>query len=214
MLNNGYWNSSNVIKDKEYFKEMIHTSQNLNKSYGYLWWLNGKESFMIPGISKVFNGKLMPDAPDDLYAALGKNGQILNVVPSKGLVLVRMGERPDDQYFISNQFNNQIWQYLNLIVEDGTDVDEDGNKCIISTNPASNFIEIQQPTEGFEPLENLLIKIYNSFGELVLVERPSISLANDLNSKTSSIRVNISHLPTGLYFIKIGGNIDKFVVLR
>jgi len=113
MLNNGNWNGTDVIKDKNYTQDMINTSQNLNKSYGYLWWLNGKESYMLPGFTKVFNGILMPDAPDDLYAALGKNGQILNVVPSKGLIMVRMGERPDDQFFISTHFNNDIWKYLN-----------------------------------------------------------------------------------------------------
>ena len=50
MLNKGVWNTDTVMHDTAYFNQMINTSQNLNLSYGYLWWLNGKASFMLPGL--------------------------------------------------------------------------------------------------------------------------------------------------------------------
>jgi CubicO group peptidase (beta-lactamase class C family) len=43
-LNKGIWNSDTIMKDTAYFRAMTNTSQNLNKAYGYLWWLNGKSS--------------------------------------------------------------------------------------------------------------------------------------------------------------------------
>lgn len=43
-LNKGVWQSDTVLKDTSYFRAMTNTSQNFNKSYGYLWWLNGKGS--------------------------------------------------------------------------------------------------------------------------------------------------------------------------
>jgi CubicO group peptidase (beta-lactamase class C family) len=41
--NGGTWNTTPVLTDPAYFQQMVNTSQDLNKSYGYLWWLNGKE---------------------------------------------------------------------------------------------------------------------------------------------------------------------------
>ena len=42
-------------------------------------------------ITCKFQYFLLPNGPSDLYAALGKNGQII-MLTSKGLVIVRMGE--------------------------------------------------------------------------------------------------------------------------
>lgn len=39
---------------------------------------------------------MIPQAPADMYQAMGKNGQFLMVVPSKGLVIIRMGAYPDN----------------------------------------------------------------------------------------------------------------------
>ena len=65
-----------------------------NESYGYLWWLNGQSSFMLPYNQFVYNGDIIINAPDDLFSAIGKNGQYINVVPSENLVWIRMGEAP------------------------------------------------------------------------------------------------------------------------
>jgi hypothetical protein len=49
-----------------------------------------------------------------MIAAMGKNGQFLNVVPSQNLVWLRMGDAPDgsDVPFL---LNDQIWSYLNKL---------------------------------------------------------------------------------------------------
>ena len=206
IANNGYWEDKNIIKDKDYLNQMINTSQELNKSYGYLWWLNGKESCMIPGSSKVFNTMLMPNAPLDTYTALGKDGQILNISPSKGIIMVRMGERPDDQFFISTNFANDIWMYLNNIMEPLSVTNQFLNdKIIVSPNPTSEYIEINIGNVILSEAKNQT-KIYNIYGECVITveEHCNVSLQ----------RIDVSHLPVGIYFIHIGSYTEKFMVMR
>ena len=116
MLNNGEWQGETVISDKAFLHDMIHTSQNLNESYGYLWWLNGQNSAMVPGLPIKFNRWITPNAPKDMYAAMGKNGQQLNIVPSKNLVVVRMGEAPDDGQ-LGLQFQDDLWGVLGKIID-------------------------------------------------------------------------------------------------
>jgi CubicO group peptidase (beta-lactamase class C family) len=117
MLANGIWNGDTLLHNQQYLYDMTHPSQPLNKSYGYLWWLNGQESFMLPDLQFVFPFKLLSNAPDDLYAALGKNDQKIHVVPSKGWVIVRQGN--DAGYVgpgggsVPIQFDNDMWKYLN-----------------------------------------------------------------------------------------------------
>lgn len=112
--NNSIWGTDTIMKDPIYKSNMVNTSQQLNKSYGYLWWLNGKSSYMLPTLQNVFPGSYAPDAPTDMYAALGKNGQILSISASQGIVFVRMGESPNaGQASITTLFCNQIWKRIN-----------------------------------------------------------------------------------------------------
>ena len=46
MLNKGKWDNTAILSDTNYFNAQVNTSQNLNLSYGFLTWLNGKTSFM------------------------------------------------------------------------------------------------------------------------------------------------------------------------
>jgi CubicO group peptidase (beta-lactamase class C family) len=66
-LNRGIWNGDSVLKDQNYFSEMVNTSQDLNKSYGYLWWLNGKPSYRLPETQFEFTGSIIPNGPSDLF---------------------------------------------------------------------------------------------------------------------------------------------------
>lgn len=111
-LNNGTWDGEEILSDMQYLETMTNTSQNLNKSYGYLWWLNGKENYRLPGSQVEFSGNLIPNAPADTYAGLGKNDQKLYVVPSENLVVVRMGENASDNPLASSSFDNELWGIL------------------------------------------------------------------------------------------------------
>lgn len=116
MLNKGKWDQTAIMNDSNYFNNMVNTSQNFNLSYGYLWWLNGKASYMLPQTQFVFNGNLVPTAPADLYAALGKNDQKVYVVPSQKLVVIRMGESAGNVQLALSSFDTELWGKLKTII--------------------------------------------------------------------------------------------------
>jgi CubicO group peptidase (beta-lactamase class C family) len=116
LLNKGRWNTTAILGDESYFNSMVSTSQNLNLSYGYLTWLNGKSSSMVPGFQTVFPVQLIPNAPGDLYAALGKNDQKVYVVPSQNLVIIRMGNAAGTPQFAVSGFDNELWGKVRLII--------------------------------------------------------------------------------------------------
>lgn len=115
MLNDGVWDETTIMNDPSYFDEMISSSQNLNPAYGYLWWLNGKSSYMIPQVQQVFQGSLIPNAPSDMFCGIGANGQFVCIVPSLELVLIRMGTAPD-QNLLPFTFLDDIWEVLQDVV--------------------------------------------------------------------------------------------------
>lgn len=144
MLAQGTWNGDAILADENYYNAMITPSQALNPAYGYLWWLNGQSAFMLPGSQLVFPGTLMPNEPADAFNALGKDAQILNVVPSQGLVVVRMGETPDDNNgAVTPVFNDAIWELLNAILCTDTGMpDADSGTARAMPNPANDHIDL------------------------------------------------------------------------
>lgn len=116
MLNDGVWEDQPIMEDSSYYNAMINPSQEINESYGYLWWLNGQDSYMLPQSQFVISGNILPNAPKDMYSALGKNNQVLSVIPSENMVVVRMGQDPDDSPVPTN-FVNSYWDLLNDIIQ-------------------------------------------------------------------------------------------------
>lgn len=116
ILNQGVWDNQVILSDTNYFSNMVNTSQQMNESYGYLWWLNGKDSFIPPGITIPIETSLASNAPEDLIAGMGLNGQYLDVIPSQNIVIIRMGEAPNGDDLVPINFHNEIWSYLNDII--------------------------------------------------------------------------------------------------
>lgn len=116
-LNKGKWNNEQIINES-YFNESVSTSQSINPSYGYLWWLNGKTSFMIPNEQNVYQGFLVPNAPADMYAAMGAKDQRIYVIPSKKMVVIRMGDASDpvNPNFAVSGFDNDLWGKINAVI--------------------------------------------------------------------------------------------------
>lgn len=116
-LNNGKWNNEQII-NQAFFNEAINTSQSINPSYGYLWWLNGKSGAMIPGGQTFYPGNLVPNAPADMYAAMGAEDQRIYVIPSKKMVVIRMGDASDPQNpsFAVSGFDNELWGKINAVI--------------------------------------------------------------------------------------------------
>ena len=179
------WNGTPLLNDTVYINQMTNTSQALNPSYGYLWWLNGKSSFMLPGTQFVFPGAYAPNAPSDMFAGIGKNGQIVSISRSKGLVVVRMGNAANTGE-VSLALVDNIWQKLNAAMCNVTAANQViTNQKLISIypNPANDFItfNIQAPS-------NFQVEILNSLG---------VTIITNQNQK----RIDISQLKPGLYFV-------------
>ena len=187
MQNNCIWNTDTLLYDTTYMHQMTNTSQSLNLSYGYLWWLNGKSSYMVPTSQVVFSGSYAPAAPNDMFAGLGKNGQIVSISKSAGLVVIRMGNQVSSGE-VPTQFCNSIWEKLNAVMCNGTSINETNSKTkaiSIFPNPANTEINIVLPAN-----ENAQIEISNAMGQVII---------KDQNKNI----IDISNLTNGLYFISV-----------
>ena len=187
MQNNCIWNTDTLLYDTTYIHQMTNTSQSLNLSYGYLWWLNGKSSYMVPTSQVVFSGSYAPAAPTDMFAGLGKNGQIVSISKSAGLVVIRMGNQVSSGE-VPTQFCNSIWEKLNAVMCNGTSINETNSKTkeiSIFPNPANTEINIVLPAN-----DNAQIEISNAMGQVII---------KDQNKNT----IDISNLTNGLYFISV-----------
>jgi CubicO group peptidase (beta-lactamase class C family) len=148
-LNHMVWDGDTLLHDTAFFHAATTPSQDLNPAYGYLWWLNGQNGFMLPQSQIVFTGSLMPDAPADMFCGLGKNNQLLNVVPSEDLVLVRVGNDPDpdpNTPSVSIILDNEIWQYMNVL-DCGTGIGENEatGGLALAPNPCTDRLRMNLP---------------------------------------------------------------------
>ncbi|MFT3795653.1 serine hydrolase domain-containing protein [Flavobacterium sp.] len=114
MLNNGNWDGQQII-NADYCQTATMPSQTINKSYGYLWWINGESSFHLPQSQFEFPGSIIPSGPADMYMALGKNDQKIYVVPSKKMVVIRMGDAADEETMALSDFDEVLWQKINAL---------------------------------------------------------------------------------------------------
>ncbi|WP_231931273.1 MULTISPECIES: serine hydrolase domain-containing protein [Bizionia] len=115
MFANGNWNNTQILS-VSYINNATNTSQNINEAYGYLWWLNGNSTYHLPQTQFTFSGSLIPNAPTDMIAALGKNDQKIYIVPSMDLVIVRMGESSDESNFGLSTFDAELWDKINAVI--------------------------------------------------------------------------------------------------
>ncbi len=187
ILNRGVWNQDTIMNDTDYFDAMLNSSQSLNPAYGYLWWLNGKSSFLLPGSQISFPGWLLPEAPADLVAGVGKFCQYVNVVPSMNLVLVRMGMDPNGiGSLVPTVLNNEIWRRLNNIECSITQVTPIENLLPkIYPNPVSDILQIQLETNQ----EKLDYQLFDLQGR-------------QIDSGISST-IDVQQIHSGIYLLKI-----------
>ena len=122
VLNTGRWDTQVVLDDTAYLRASTSSSHASNPSYGYLWWLNGKTAYRTPGpyLLPSVPGPLIPSAPSDLVAALGKGDKKIYVVPSLELVVVRHGAEADvagGNPLAISAFDEQFWQRLKVALK-------------------------------------------------------------------------------------------------
>jgi CubicO group peptidase (beta-lactamase class C family) len=194
-LAGGRWGADTLLHDAAYFQAMTQPSQNLNPSYGYLWWLNGQPTFMLPGLQLTLPGPLFPNAPDDLIAALGKNDQKVHVVPSRGWVVVRQGNDAGYQGPGGGQvpiaFDNELWARLNALVCDplAAEAPEQASSTVrVFPNPAAAGWQIRTQAAADR------LRLLDAHGRAVITLD---------GGGRNEFFIDVPDLPAGLYFLEI-----------
>ena len=75
-LNNGIWEGERILPE-EWLEYTLEPAKGSKGEYGAQFWLN--------------KGKKMKDVPEDMLSCYGFKGQRIFIIPSKDLVVVRMG---------------------------------------------------------------------------------------------------------------------------
>ena len=96
-LHDGNWNGDQIF-DSAWVDYVTTPTETSNGEYGGHFWLNA--------------GGIYPNAPKEMYSANGFQGQRVFIIPSKDLVIVRMG-LAGDEYFDFNQFLQDIIESIN-----------------------------------------------------------------------------------------------------
>ncbi|HLP50179.1 MAG TPA: serine hydrolase [Chitinophagales bacterium] len=190
ILNKGTWANDTILKDPAYYNAMVNTSQNLNEAYGYLWWLNGKSSVMAPGLQTVFQRELFANAPDDMFMALGKNDQKIYVVPSRNMVVVRVGDAAYTSQAAFSDFDNELWGLLDSMSCDATGIgsmNNNSDEFALYPNPATDKVTVMWQSYTFD------VAVYNAVGQKVL----------STQSITNTVHVDCSQLPGGIYYLQL-----------
>lgn len=86
---NGCWNGKQLLPDHWTQASVQPSGADPLRHYGYFFWLNGWDKDH-PG------QRWFPDVPPDMFFASGYLGQGIYIIPSKKLVVVRLGQRNVD----------------------------------------------------------------------------------------------------------------------
>lgn len=205
------WEDNEALLERDYYSNMLTPSQELNPSYGYLWWLNGQDSFIPPGFSIPVNRSLTPEAPDDMVSALGLNTQVLSIVPSQNLIVIRMGEDPGSLF----GFVSEKWERLSEVIGTPTSVvppgpeKPEGVQLVQNyPNPFNPFTIITYHLSSPGPIK---LEVFDLNGRLVTTLVDGIQQAG-----SHHIRFDAAGLGSGLYYYRLQtseGNLDRKMML-
>ncbi len=200
ILSNGSWNGNSLLGDTAYLRAMHTPSQSLNESYGLLWWLNGQPSYMLPGLQFQFNGPLIPNAPADMFAALGKNDQKIYVIPSEDMVVIRQGNSSGISLLAVSTFDNELWKKINELGCGTTPISAEMPSASwkIYPQPAREILWVETP----RPITDPKIRLIHLDG------RELSQNASELSG--NKIKVKINGLQAGMYILEIGGDGEYF----
>jgi CubicO group peptidase (beta-lactamase class C family) len=110
VMTRGAWNGQQVLP-AAWIDTAVTPSQPLNPSYGFLFWLNGQASYLLPP-KAPHTGTLMPHAPPDVAAALGAKDQKIYASPSTKLVVTRQGSDAGDGGLAASTWDDVLWTHI------------------------------------------------------------------------------------------------------
>jgi len=94
-LHRGCWDGERLLS-AQWIDDSIGASTSMNRGYGYYWWLRGESPTLDSVTFEDKPGGMHHFGPDDSYCAVGLGSQMIEVVPSLDMVIVRMGTAPHD----------------------------------------------------------------------------------------------------------------------
>jgi CubicO group peptidase (beta-lactamase class C family) len=198
VLAEGKWNTKQVLDNPQYISAMKSSSQNLNPSYGYLWWLNGKDKYMVPSSQLKLDGPLIPTAPENMYCALGKNDQKIYILPEQNIVVIRMGDAADGDpnSNVPIVFDKELWARLSAIMKFTTDTEES-----------------QYPTLSKEKIAYCFgKKVYIKQNIAVLKSEIIDGMGKQIIRSGKEHQLELPNLPIGIYHIKITDEIGNVYI--
>lgn len=92
-LHKGNWNGEQIL-DESWVKYTATPTNTSNGRYGAHFWLNASGHF--------------PDVPRDMYYCSGFQGQMVAIIPSLDLVIVRMGLKEDPEFDFNGMLSGII----------------------------------------------------------------------------------------------------------
>ena len=104
--------------------------------------------------------------------------------------------------------------YKSIRIKTSVETNENLNiSIIISPNPAGEYIEITGLNKGLQPLvSEQEIKIFNLLGECVLsVAQTFPSVDSGQTGMSDLLRIDVSGLPAGVYFVRLGDWVGRFL---
>ncbi|MFV8753281.1 serine hydrolase domain-containing protein [Nannocystaceae bacterium ST9] len=92
-LRGGRWAGGVQVVPEAWVAESITPSTDLNSAYGFMWWLNRPGHWVLPSapLRDEGEGQIAPQAPEEVFAAIGAFGQFIVVDPTSESVWVRLG---------------------------------------------------------------------------------------------------------------------------
>ena len=95
-LHKGNWNGEQILNES-WVKYVSTPCKDSKGEYGAQFWLNA--------------GGILPDAPRDMYSMQGHQGQKVYIIPSKDMVIVRMGLNEETEF----DFNKMLKEILSAV---------------------------------------------------------------------------------------------------
>lgn len=197
------WNiESNSI---EYQNTLQKAYEKYNKTIA--WYLNNRKTIYYYILQD-------PISDDKYYKGMNlESGEICYLYGTRNTSPIRINLSPDLNHFAYDKTYHysikEICEPLLLGVEQYSQTAN--SNIIITPNPAENYIaiEVNEPSLGLEPFRASAIKIYDVYGNTVI--HSTSSFLRNATAQEWSIKIDISHLARGVYFVNIREVVVKFV---
>ena len=117
-LRHGAWDGTQVVPD-EWVDEATQPSQEINRAYGFLWWLNGPaksvnavQPVTAEEVASLPDRQPPPGTDPDMFWAIGLGNQIIQVDPGSDTVVVRLGPGDTTNTYGVGQLSEFVTQAL------------------------------------------------------------------------------------------------------